>query len=685
MTDAQGKGDQPIDEEGYPLAPTEEEEQSTETLGLDKGESVFTYVLYLPPVAAHKHGSALSSWDMKLGVVLLFLNAAMQIGLTFIVGQGVIFEGNAWRFTLVGVDVTDQVAEGQVAKDANQMTLLATGYQKFLGQSSSVGDLSNEFSGDTDWLSRRNDELIAKWEKQLKHDKFERAMIESGLQVHNRTGKRALSFTQLNSEKHIFGWQSPPDDEISFVDAEVDQPPSPEQKKAAGNPMIAGRDTLCTMNNAMYNCLPPSVRFADQWENLDANGDGVWSLDEAEQDANGFEKKFRAKPFLVFRAITVGLTDRGAVDPKLWVAPEVQNMQGIPKPYFDYWMGDAALCSYADPKVCGTLLSRGFFGEAMHPDHQGKAIADIDGALDYCVWMLTVNGGCDQSLPQIYKLFRARRHQQCGESTLYNGGLYRSPHHPVDKVYVTAVDYEKPAAQLKGGTPIYLFFLFLILQLWFMALLNEMRELVKLVEFVSVFPPAGDDGGLEVTKGEDDAETYKITGITSGHRSSVIGMIVLRAALIVYLGVVGTIFLVMETGYMDLLMNAVALAFILDIDEILFGAVARATTSDDLEAIEDIEFETTWPYTGCAGWVLQKDFWGIVMFPLIAVSVMVAFQLFSTKPILDALNCACYQQGSQCHEAQLYNQDWWNNYWSETLPSAMVEIAKFKKEAEAGL
>lgn len=658
-----------------------EDEKEPVTVTLDKGESVYNYALYLPPIIRHKHGS-FQSWDMTLGVILLLVNVAMQIGLTFIVGQGVIFEGNAWRFSLVGMDLEEQVEEGQVAKDANQMSLLQTAFPNFLSQSAPI-DVSDDFIGDTDELSKRNNELIEKWKVRLSQDKAERARVESGYHVSNR--KKALSFAQLESEKQTWNPKLQSNDDeaavaaLSFINAATD--PLKKENKGGGG-FVAGRNTLCTMRDATYNCLPPSVRYADQWDALDANGDGIWSLDEAEDDANGFEQKFRAKPFLVFRAITVGLTDRVSVDPNLWVAPEVTEMRAIPKPYFDYWMGDAALCSYADPKVCGTLLDRGFFGSAFKNDTAGKAIDDIDGALDYCVWMLTVNGGCDQSLPQIYKLFRAQREAQCGKSHLYNGGLYRNPHHDVDKVYVTAVWYEKPEAQIKGTTAIYLFFLFLVLQLWFLALLNEMRELVMIAEFTYVYPAAGEDGGLEVSKTEDDKEEYKITGLTSSHRSAVIAMVVLRAAVVVYLGVVGCIFLVMETGYMDLLMNAVALAFILEIDEILFGAVARATTAEELDATADLEFETQLPTTGCAGWALQKDFWGILMFPIMTIAIMYSYQLFVASPVLDALNCACMQLGSQCHEAQLYNKDWWSTYWSETLPNAMAEIAKLKLEAE---
>jgi len=606
-------------------------EDDVPMLCLDKGESVYAYALYIPPIQKHKHGH-FKTWDMFLGCVLLLTNMFMQIGLTYVVGQGVIMDGNAWRFSLVRMDVDDQLLEGQVQKDAEQVT-------SFLAQANDPATL-------------------------LSH--------------HTKGYKPHHNLYSIEGHEHP-GQLVVEQDHQSFVEMGINQS-KPIGKAGKGGPKAV--NTLCTMNNAVYNCLPPSVRYANEWKHLDTNGDGVWTREEAVKDEAGFEKKFRAKAFLVFRALTVGLTDRGSMDPKLWVSDEVKEMRAIPKPYFDYWMGDAAICSYADPKVCGTLLDRGYFAGAFMSNHSGKNIQDIDGALDYCVWMLSVGGGCDQTLPQIYKLFRALRHEQCGDSSLYNGGLYKNPHHPVDKVYVTAVDYDGLGKHLKANEPTYMFFLFLVLQLWLLALLNEMRELVKLAEFCKVFPDAGEDGGLEVVKSEDgEPDTYKITGLEPAHRQAIIFVVVMRVLLIVYLVIVGCVFLIMETGYMDLLMNAVALAFILEIDEILYGAIAREETAEELEAVSELDFETKLPTEGCAGWMLLKDFWAIIMFPLIALVLMVSYSMFITQPNLDALNCGCYQTGGQCHEAQLYNKEWWDAYWGVVLPNAMEKIAGFKAAA----
>jgi len=71
------------------------------------------------------------------------------------------------------------------------------------------------------------------------------------------------------------------------------------------------------------------------------------------------------------------------------------------------------------------------------------------------------------------------------------------------------------------------------------------------------------------------------------------------------------------------------------------------------------------------------------MFPIIAYLLIINHSLFVTKPVLDALNCGCYQMGSQCQDAQYYNQDWWNFYWSQTLPNALAKMAEYKQAAGA--
>merc|ERR1719310_385470 len=140
--------------------------------------------------------------------------------------------------------------------------------------------------------------------------------------------------------------------------------------------------------------------------------------------------------------------------------------------------------------------------------------------------MLKVGGGCDQSLPQIYKLYRAARHEQCGAGHFFAGGLHKNPYHETDRVYVIANVYANLQKFIKADSFIFQCFLFLVLMLWLLALTNEIKEMIKLAEFCVVFPAVEGDFGLEIEKDEEGNEKYTITGILNEHRM-VIGFVCL--------------------------------------------------------------------------------------------------------------------------------------------------------------
>lgn len=655
---------------------TAEEEAEEPTMSLDPEESVYTYVLFLPAINRYKYKKVFDS-NMCIGILLFMLNFAMQIGLTYIVGSEVLEDGAAWRHTLVGMDVEDQITEGQVSQDASEGVLL--GIHQWLhpwhlnpSQQSALDTVDQVLTedGETDpWSGVWRDKIehLAGFEQDEHQSDLQAAEMQAALlqtdQSFNQEGSSRARLRKFNKPAAGGGGTG--------------GAAAAGRNGKGGAP--AGSATLCRMNNGNYSCLPPSGRFAAYWKDLDANGDGIWSRSEAEKDAAGLMKRLKVKPFQLFRAIAVGLADRPIVDKSLWISPEVANMEAIPKPYFDYWAGDAALCSYADVKMCGTLIQRGFFDAAMDPANAGKGINSLASALNYCNFMLKVGGGCDQSLPQIFKLYRARRHAQCGDGKLYSGGIYDNPHNEADRLYIINVAYSALTGFLKADGNTYKFFVFLVLLIWFLSLISEMQTVLLLSEMVARFPGAGEDGGIEVAE-EDGEEKMTITGITSGHRTVLAGLTIMRLVIVIYLGWVGSIFLISETSYMDLLMNAVALAFILDIDEILYSAIAREDTKGDFEATNPIEWPTKLPTEGWSGWMISKDFWGLVIFPIFAIALIAYNSLITVKPVLDALHCACYQVGPQCTDAHMYGKGFWDTYWTQTMPSVVEAIAALKEK-----
>merc|ERR1719316_1036673 len=123
-------------------------------------------------------------------------------------------------------------------------------------------------------------------------------------------------------------------------------------------------------------------------------------------------------------------------------------------------------------------------------------------------------------------------------------------------------------------------------------------------------------------------------------------MVIARLCLWLYLGDVGTAFIIYIRDYSELLMNAVALAFILKLPELLYILLVPDHVKDKLMNAKSAPFPTSLPTSKWGRFWFSPMAWGLVVIP-ISVAVVVWYNLaFNTMPFLDALRCACYQEGS---------------------------------------
>lgn len=635
-------------------------------------ESVYFYSTFMPPISMHKYGR-MCTCEMFLGIVLFLLNIVMQIGLTYVVGSGVVMEGNQWRYSLIRVDHFRTEPDYQSSEPVS-FSLLGPGVKKYGSWISTA--VGHHLRNPWDPVGH----LVSEAEVGIPSS-------EAASQTFLLQNPQGHSSRHHHKHHEVYKLDvSPPKDELVFHlrKKPMARPQAGKKKGSQDNLASEFSGPLCYAsphqkgNN--YTCMPWSAMYVQYWKELDTNSDGIWSYEEARKDEAGLGKpnKTGVKPSVLFATLVDGLRDRKIVDKNLTVPPTMTNFQSIPKAYFDYWVGDAVLCSYSDPQMCSTLVARGFFDAAMNPAHQGnKGVEDLASAMDYCKYMLKEGGGCDQSMPQIYQLYRAKRKEECQDISLWPSGVYANPYDKEESMYTLGVSYGALDGPIKSETTTFIGFLFLVLLLWLLALVAEIREMLKLGEFCIMFPRASkkDGTGVIEEKGDDGETTIQITGITHTHRMIISAVCIFRILVVMYLGTVGCIFLLNDTGYMDLLMNAVALAFILEIDEILFGAVSRGSTLATLEAVQPMKFKSILPQDGCMHWVLQKDFIGLIIMPIISILLIAYHRVYTTQPVISALNCACYQLGPRCIEAQTYNKAWWTQYWSVTLPGAISSMA----------
>jgi len=464
---------------------------------------------------------------------------------------------------------------------------------------------------------------------------------------------------------------------------------------------------LCThFDNGTYSCRPPSVAFTERWESLDTDGDGIWTMDEAAatekmlndkpkhhkrstHDASAWISK---RPTLIFNSIVNGIKQRShflenhvdANGTPLYLSEALQNRTAIPKAYFDYWTGDAMMCTRFDRSTCEHVVASGLFDTALVEAPiaaTSKGIFDYDSAVRYCQVMLETGGGCEDSLPLSYTENLQYRRSMCG--TLHFLGV-ESMTNPVDKsesLPVMEPSFDLLNQQRRAVDTMFIFFKILLMYLFYASIIQEMRELLGTFEFLLRFAGlenASDPGGLilEDDKQGPERKKYRVTGISRKHRGILTIISILRVLILCILVRFGSWFLLNEGRYIELVMNALALSFITGIDEMMYSFMeANEIKEEGFEDVETLKFETIIPPANTwIGYCFRKECWGLFVIPLVAVVVVLCNTYFVRMPQIEAMTCACLSEGEHCAESMVNQKEWWQHYWSHTLPAAIHQI-----------
>merc|ERR1719375_2641880 len=312
-----------------------------------------------------------------------------------------------------------------------------------------------------------------------------------------------------------------------------------------------------------YTYAPPTVQIVGRWEELDTNKDGIWSREEVVKAQQDLQCKYVVDPVVVFDVLIAMLKERAD---KIWLHPDLLAGNMIHKPYFTYAMGDIVMCGYRNADMCGNLIERGFFDGPLKHGTAPRVGKSIDSAMEYCQGLLEDGGTCSKFLPSTYSVWRIDSGQQCGEPS-YEKFTYTNPGNNVTKSLLM-VDWSAREDFERAKTPIFLTFKSIIIFLWLLAMSKEFKDIIIVATWVIRFPSAadfGEDAVLEEPDPSDPEDTRMvIQGITSHHRTSVGILISLRAIMTVILSFVGLSFLSKQTDYADLLMDGIALLFILE-------------------------------------------------------------------------------------------------------------------------
>jgi len=459
----------------------------------------------------------------------------------------------------------------------------------------------------------------------------------------------------------------------------ADQPVDVPWDAETGKCNLGG--SLCfPEKNDTVSCAPPSVQLTGRWEELDTNGDGIWTREEVEEAQKKLQCKYIVNPVEVFDVFVNFLKAREKI---IWLHPDVKAGKLIHKPYFWYAAGDIIMCGYRNELSCPNLLKRGVFHAPLKYETAPRVGTTIDSALNYCYGLLSFGGMCEKSLPSTYSVWKIASANQC-KAPGYSKFVYTHPKSGMKKSLLE-VDYEARELYALSKTTIFIVYKNVIISLWLLAMLFELKDITIVFTWVLRFPGA-EEFGEDAVKSEEDEEgnvTYTIQGIQSGHRMMVGLMNLCRFILTMVLTVTGCSFLLKSTDYVGLLMDAVALVFIVEIAIILYGQVLRPEIREQAEALSPMTVKM-YGIDSLNRRPALVDFICLVTIGITSVIIMNYWTTTAVNPVYDSLSCACLSEGEACHEYHKFSYDFWFRYWKEDVPAVFKAVDELKKGAGGG-
>jgi len=151
---------------------------------------------------------------------------------------------------------------------------------------------------------------------------------------------------------------------------------------------------------------------------------------------------------------------------------------------------------------------------------------------------------------------------------------------------------------------------------------------------------------------------------------------------------VGLSFLSRQCEYLGLLVDGVSLVFIVEIEELLYERAVFSSRQkkyenywDDkaLEVNLDLPPFMTRRSHPSKTW---RDLAWVSIIMIAAVIYMLHLNAHVVQPVYESLTCACLNEGPNCREAQVYNHNWWEDYWRVQVPESLKQIESVKQTAE---
>jgi hypothetical protein len=447
-------------------------------------------------------------------------------------------------------------------------------------------------------------------------------------------------------------------------------------------------ESLCSLVNGTFSCAPPSVQLIGRWDELDVDKDGDWTREEMMKERETLKCKYVVDPLEIFDMMVLLLKKRRHI---IWLHPDVLAGKSIPKAYFTYAMGDIIMCGYRNEDMCGNLLKRGVFDVPLKEGKSPRVGTTINSAMQYCRTMLQPRGTCEVLLPSTYSTWKIESVAQCHKPK-YKQFVYTHPKSGKLKSLLE-VDYKARLRFARAKTTLFKVYKGFMVGIWILLIISTLRDVWLGFAWINGFPTEEIDfqaammktlerENLRLDKEREGDTEETVTGITTAHKIALYVINISRVCVLSVLLFVGLSFLGRNTDYIGLLLDGVALVWIVEIAEILYSKVIRVEARNTWMAQKPLIIRPFRTMKLSMHPALTDWIWLIVS----VVGTVTYIWWYSTvvvEPLYDALECSCVGEGSNCHEAERFSKSFWDHYWRHDVPNSFEQIDKLKHSGAA--
>mmetsp|Transcript_55329 Transcript_55329/g.132014 ORF Transcript_55329/g.132014 Transcript_55329/m.132014 type:complete len:598 (-) Transcript_55329:154-1947(-) len=417
----------------------------------------------------------------------------------------------------------------------------------------------------------------------------------------------------------------------------------------------------------VLDCTTTSISLLSNMSKLDIDGDGQWTKDEAITLGMEWEQKYQKNSVLaqLFRAMGRLSSHGDMLAQKAASLPGTSvngtlNAQSIPMSWMEAEKHKLLLCAAVQPALCDNLEVRGVLPQ-MAPSIFPDAVTQTD-RIRSC--SETLDSYCVAAFGQLYKYYRDFGNTLCGKA-LYSWN---------DTLETMTSEYETWVEHVGGPhtqrdavvSAFYQVFLFLILLVWWMIMLAEVRQIVDWCFVLFLLPSEyyKKDGegrdihveGYSIHHAEDNIKIWSVP--LHWKLFTVVFHLIPRTWIWARLSYYGSWFLITADNYGDLILNSVALAFLVEVDNLLYDAVMSKRDKDVHDKVQPVTIRRN----------SLKVFYNVrhkVPTHMLFLTCLVVFGAYFTQSgfignsplgkiqISDGLNCVCQVEGRNCIGAQL--------------------------------